>query len=106
MLLSAFLAWVCLTWGMTYLISSAEITDPIRVRLTAWKPILATLMTCRACTSAWTGQAAVAAVLGLLSGLSAPPPWHAWIYLPPTGGVAAVGLIDLLAFCKRRTTNG
>jgi len=101
-MLTAILAWACLTFGMTYLASAAEITEPIRIRLVAWQPILAILLACRACLSFWTGQAAAAALMGIGYGLGTTDlPWHAWLYLPPTGGVAAVGLIDLIAFAKR-----
>jgi hypothetical protein len=36
----------------------------------------------------------------LACGFGADLPWHSWLYLPPTAGFAALGLIDLLAFVK------
>lgn len=99
-LLVAVLAWVLVNWGFTYVATRAEITEPIRIRLVAAWPVLALLLSCRACTAFWTAQAAAAAVMGLACGFGADLPWHSWLYLPPTAGFAALGLIDLLAFVK------
>lgn len=92
--------WLLLTFGMTYIATLAEIATPIRIRLVAWQPWLALLLSCRACTSFWTGQAAAAATMGILCGLGADFPWHAWLYLPPAFGICAVGAIDLIAFVR------
>ena len=102
-MLTLLVAWTLMYFGLTYLITAAEITEPVRIRLVAWKPVLALLLACRSCTSFWTGQAAAAAVMGLAVGLGTNLPWHSWLYLPPVAGVAAVGLIDLIAFGKRRS---
>lgn len=99
-ILTAFVFWLCLTFGLTYLVSRAEIANPLRIRLVAWQPWLALLLSCRACTSFWTAQAAAAATLGMAVGLGATVPWHAWLYLPPSAGIAAIGMIDLIAFTK------
>jgi hypothetical protein len=99
-LLVAFIFWTALTWGMTYIASRAEITEPIRVRAVALVPALALLLACRACTAFWASQAAAAVTMGIAAGLGSAFPWHAWLYLPPTAGIVAIGVIDLLAFTR------
>jgi len=97
-LLVALITYGIMTFGLTYIVSRAEITEPLRVRIVAKLPVLALLFACRACLSFWTGQAAAAAVMGISCGLGSELPWHAWLYLPPAAGVAAIGLIDIIAF--------
>lgn len=105
MILGGLVLWICLTFGMTYLASRAEILEPLRLRVVAWKPWTALLLSCRACVGFWTGQAAAAATMGILCGLGTDLPWHSWLYLPPASGVAAVGVIDLIAFAKHGGTD-
>jgi len=102
-LLALLVAWLLLTWGMTYIASQAEIAEGARKRLVALADPFADLLGCRTCISFWTGQAAAAALMGVAIGFGADLPWHAWIYLPPTAGVGAVGMVDLTA---RGGTNG
>lgn len=99
-LLVAFVFWTALTWGLTYTASRAEITLPLRIRAVALIPALSLLLSCRACTAFWVGQAAAAATMGIAHGLGAVLPWHSWLYLPPTAGFVAIGVIDLLAFAR------
>lgn len=105
-LLAAFGSWIFLFFGMTYLVSRAEIFEHPRVYIVAYIPVLAQLLACRACASFWTGQAATAAVMGVAAGFGTVPPWYSWLYLPPVGGIAAVGLIDLIAFARGGSQNG
>jgi hypothetical protein len=102
-LLTALLIWIFLTWGLTYTVSRAEILERPRVLVVMYFPLIASLISCRACTSFWTGQAAACTLMGIMHALV---PWHAWIYGPPIAGFCAIGLIDLLAFTKRGDPNG
>lgn len=96
----AVLFWALLNWGFTYVVTRAEITEGVRIRIVARVPVAAWLLSCRACTSFWTAQAAAAVTMGIVLGLGGDLPWHSWLYLPPTAGFASLGLIDLLAFMK------
>jgi hypothetical protein len=99
-MITAIISWALLTFGMTYLVTRAEILHPVRIRLVAWRPFLALLLSCRACTAFWTAQAATAATMAIACGLGEKLPWHAWLYLPPASGIAAIGLIDLIAYAR------
>jgi hypothetical protein len=99
-LLVGLVTWALVTFGMTYLATRAEITEPIRIRIVAFVPFMVLLLSCRACTAFWTGQAAAAATMGIAYGLGCTVPWHSWLYLPPTAGVAAIGLVDIIAFAR------
>ena len=105
-LLCAITLWLLLAFGMTYLASRAEIFEKLRIRICAFVPFMALLLSCRACTQFWTGQVAAAIVMGITIGLGGSFPWHAWLYLPPVGGVAAVGAVDLLAFARNYGSGG
>jgi len=92
----AVLAWVLLSLGLTYIAVESLIFEQVRIRLVRWLPALAGLLSCKHCSSFWTGQIAATVVLAFLQ-----PVWYYWTCLPLTG-IAAVGLVELL---KLETNN-
>jgi hypothetical protein len=105
-MLIAVFAWLLLTWGLTYIVSRAEVTEPLRVWFVSRLPLKITplaayLLSCRICFGFWSGTAAAAAVMGVFSGIGGRFPWHLWLYLPIIAGVCSVGAIDLLAYTTR-----
>lgn len=101
LILVTFIFWVLLTSGVTYTVSESELLQGWRIRLVGWFPVLALLLTCRACVGFWVGQGTAAALIGMSYGLTSGPPWHTWLYLPPMAGFAAVGVVDILTYTRR-----
>ena len=90
-MLAAFIVWMLLTMGLTYVASRASILNVPRSLLVLRFPLAADLLSCDQCTSFWAGQMAAAVILAHLR-----PDWYIWIYGPPVAGFCAVGLTWML----------
>jgi len=49
------LVWILAVYGMTTIIVSSTIMEPIRKLVTAWVPPLGKLINCMLCTAFWSG---------------------------------------------------
>lgn len=78
------LQWALLVLGLTYLVTEAGITAPIRVPLGAASDVLFMLLTCRQCAGFWVG--AVLGACGLY-------PLATGLWVVVASGTAAMGLM-------------
>jgi len=80
-LLVAIVAWALVTFGLTYLVTRAEITEPDPHSRRRLRALTALLLSCRSCSLVLDRQAAAAATMGIACGLGCTPTVARVLYL-------------------------